>query len=112
MNIVKTIVFYLTVLLSAAAGVAKVMRTPQEVEFFAAAGFGVTALIVLGAMQIAGAALGLPQATRRIGAAVVAGGFLVSAAAIFITGNIGFGVVSLIPAALAGYFTAAPPAKH
>jgi hypothetical protein len=89
-------------LLSIAAGLAKVMQTPQEIEFLQGLGLSTFLIIVFGLVQIAGGVLLASKKTRMAGAVMVTFGFVVSAALIFIGGNVVFGLFSLIPAALAG----------
>ncbi len=89
-------------LLSIAAGLAKVMQSPQEMEFLQGLGLSVFLIIVFGLVQIAGGVLVAPKMTRLPGAVLVTLGFAVSTVLIFIGGNVTFGLFSLIPAALAG----------
>lgn len=101
MKWVKIIVLVLIALMSGAAGLAKVMKTPQETAFFEAVGLDLTFLIPLGIAQILGALLAVNPKTRRFGLGLVALGFLISAIMIFMSGNIGFGLGSLIPVIIA-----------
>jgi len=89
-------------LLSMAAGIAKVARTPQEVDFFAQAGLGILPLVLLGAVQILGGALCAAPRLRVIGLSLVTLGFLLSVLVIALTGNIGFAAISVLPAFLSG----------
>lgn len=57
MKILKIINLVLLVLLSISAGVAKVMKVPEELQFFTDAGLGVNVLVFLGALQILGGVL-------------------------------------------------------
>ncbi|GAA4052213.1 hypothetical protein [Parerythrobacter jejuensis] len=98
----------LLVLLSLAAGVAKVLQAPQEVQFFIDAGWGQGLLLPFGLVQIAGGVLALLGRSRRIGAILMALGFFLSAVAIFLTGNTVFAFLSLIPVALAVLFIRRP----
>ena len=54
MKLVQTIILVILILLSLAAGAAKLMQVPQEAQFFADAGLGIAAMISLGAFQIVG----------------------------------------------------------
>jgi hypothetical protein len=89
-------------LLSIAAGLAKVMQSPQEMEFLQGMGLSSFLIMVFGLVQITGGVLIAPKTTRLPGAILVALGFAISAVLIFIGGNVVFGLFSLIPAALAG----------
>ncbi len=103
MSLFRKIILIVLILMSLAAGAAKVLQMPQEIQFFQTAGLGIVLLMVLGVVQVVGAGLAAVPKTRTIGAGLMGVGFLVSAAVIFMTGNIGFGVFSLLPVALAGF---------
>lgn len=90
----------LLVILSLAAGSAKVASMPQEVEFFASAGLPEFWLLPLGIVQVVGALASLHPKSRGVGLILVALGFLSSSLVIFATGNVVFGAVSLVPVAL------------
>ena len=89
-------------LLSIAAGAAKVMQTPQEMEFLRGVGLSEILIMVFGLVQIAGGVLLVPQKTRLSGAVLAASAFIVSTVLIFIGGNIAFGLFSIFPVVLAG----------
>ena len=101
MKIVNILIVAVIALLSIAAGLAKVMQLPQEIEFLQGLGLSVFLIIVFGLVQIVGGVLIAPKRTRMPGAVLVASGFAVSAVLIFMGGNVTFGLVSLIPTALA-----------
>lgn len=90
-------VLIILVILSMAAGGAKVAGMPQEIQFFQDAGIHSVWLMPLGGLQLIGGLLAIYHRTRRTGIALIAIGFLVSTVVIFMTGNSGFGVFSLIP---------------
>jgi len=97
MKTAQTVLLVFIVLLCLAAGLAKVMQVPNEVEFFQSLGLNSNMLIAFGALQIfAGVELAIPK-TRKYGIAFAAFLFLASAVMLFISGNIPFGFVSLIP---------------
>lgn len=102
MKLAQKIILIILILMSFAAGAAKVMQMPQEVAFFAKAGLGVGIMVALGVMQIFGAALSIPPGLRVAGAAIMGAGFLASAVIIFMTGNLVFASVSLLPVLLTG----------
>lgn len=102
MKIVNYLIILIIVLLSVAAGIAKVMQTPQEMEFLQGMGLSSALIIIFGVVQIAGGVLLIPQKTRLVGAVLAASAFLVSTILIFVGGNLSFGLFSAIPAALAG----------
>ena len=111
MRILGFVVLGLLGLLSLAAGAAKLAQAPQEVEFFASVGLGAVWLYPLGALQVAGAIACIPARFRKLGIATVAMGFAISAGMIFATGNVVFGAVSLVPAALAAWLFIKTPSS-
>jgi len=102
MKIVKFLIIVVVALLSIAAGAAKVMQTPQEMEFLQGVGLSETLIMVFGLVQIAGGVLLVPQKTRLSGAVLAAMAFVVSTVLIFIGGNLAFGLFSILPIVLAG----------
>lgn len=102
MKFINIFIVAVIALLSIAAGLAKVMQSPQEIEFLQGLGLSVFLIIVFGLVQITGGVLIAPKKTRLPGAVLVTLGFVVSTVLIFIGGNVAFGLFSLIPAALAG----------
>ena len=93
-------ILIVVVIMSLAAGGAKVAAMPQEVQFFEDAGIVSAWLLPFGAMQIIGGLLAIYHRSRRAGLAVIALGFLLSSILIFATGNVAFGFVSLLPVLL------------
>jgi hypothetical protein len=102
LKIVNRIIVAIVALLSIAAGLAKVMQTPQEMEFLQGLGLSSFVIVVFGLVQIAGGVLMVPKKTRMPGAILVALAFVVSTVLIFMGGNLAFGLFSIIPIALAG----------
>ncbi len=109
MKILGLVVLGLLGLLSLAAGAAKLAQVPQEAESFASLGLGAGWLYPLGALQVIGAIACIPARFRRLGIAVVALGFAISAGMIFATGNASFGAISILPAALACWLAVKTP---
>lgn len=101
MKYLNIVLLIIIILMSIAAGAAKVLQTPQEAEFFAAAGLGNTAMIALGIWQIAGAILAAVPKFRMAGSFVIAAGFLASVLVILMTGDLTFAVISLAPVGVA-----------
>jgi len=89
-------------LLSIAAGLAKVMQTQQEMEFLEGLGLSSALIVVFGLIQIAGGLLLALKKTRMLGAILVMSALVVSAALIFVGGDLQFGLFSLVPIALTG----------
>jgi hypothetical protein len=92
----------LLALLSIAAGLAKVMLVPEETAFLDGFGFSSVHIVIFGAVQIFGGALLAVPFSRVVGGITVAAGFLFSAVLVFMSGNMVFGGVSLLPVILAG----------
>ena len=91
------ILVYALALLSAAAGIPKIMQMPQELGFLNAIGFNAIAVSLLGLAQLAGAILLLWTKTRLIGAGLAGLSLLLSSVAILVSGNTQFGLISLLP---------------
>ena len=102
MNIVNILIIAIVALLSVAAGLAKVMQTQQEMEFLQGFGLSSALIVAFGLVQILGGVLLVPKRTRLPGAVLAASAFVVSTVLIFAGGNLTFGLVSMLPIALAG----------
>ena len=100
MKIINNLLIIIIALLSITAGVAKVMLAPQELQFLQNFGLNHTLIIIFGVIQILGGALLSHKRVRLYGAIIVAVGLLISTVMIFVSGNITFGMVSLIPVVL------------
>ena len=103
MKIVNMLLLIIIALLSIAAGVAKLMQVPQELEFLQSAGLNATLIMVFGVAQVTGGLLLLIPKTRVFAAVLVFLGFALSSLLIFIVGDIDFALISLIPVALTVY---------
>lgn len=101
MKIVNILIVAIVALLSVAAGLAKVMQTQQEMEFLQGFGLSTAMIVAFGLVQILGGILLVPPKTRLAGAILAASAFVVSIVLIFVAGNITFGLVSMVPVALA-----------
>ncbi len=88
-------------LLSILAAVPKLIRVPQELDFFAGVGLGPAAVVIFGAIQLIGGVLLIRGKTRRLGAMITAAMFLGSAVMVLASGQWMFGIVSLVPVVLA-----------
>lgn len=100
MKILNIVLVVLIAILSIAAGIAKVMQSPQEVEFLQSFGFTSMLILAYGIVQIAGGGLLAIPATRKLGAMITILAFGLSTVLIFIGGNFVFGFVSLLPIAI------------
>ena len=90
-------------LLSLVAGTAKVAQVPEEMAFLEQFNLNQPAILVFGTVQILGGVLALISKTKLYGLWLVQIAFLVSAGLVFISGNIPFGVFSLLPVLLASF---------
>lgn len=88
-------------LLSIAAGLAKVMEVPQEVGFLRSFRFNDTLIFIYGFVQIVGGVLLALPKTINWGAIITILAFILWSVLIFIGGSLMFGLVSLLPVALA-----------
>lgn len=100
MQTLKIVLLTILVLMSLAAGVAKMMRMPQELAFLAHLGMDGTAVLILGLIQSAGGLLLIPPKTRRIGAVLAVLALIVSALALFAAGSTSVGLITLFPIAI------------
>jgi hypothetical protein len=100
-KIVNSLIIAIIALLSIAAGLAKVMQTQQEMEFLQGVGLNSVMIVTFGLVQIAGGVLLVLRKTRMLGAVLAASALAVSTVLIFIGGNLAFGLVSILPIALA-----------
>ncbi len=101
MKIVNILIIAIIALLSIAAGLAKVMQTQQEMEFLQGVGLSSVLIVAFGLVQISGGVLLVPRKTRMLGAVLAASALFVSTVLIFVGGNLLFGLVSILPIALA-----------
>ncbi|MGI9222550.1 MAG: hypothetical protein ACR2QS_16100 [Woeseiaceae bacterium] len=98
----KTLNWMLLALLGVAAGVAKMMQVPQEMAFFQGElGFGSNTIVAFGALQFIGGLMIVFKKTRLAGSILLGLTLFLSSVVIFMSGNIGFGLVSLIPVVMA-----------
>mgnify|MGYP003384778784 CR=1 FL=1 len=102
MKYIYNLLIIIVAVLTSAAGIAKVMLAAQELEFLQSFGFNNTFIIIFGVIQIMAGALLINKNSRLYGAGITGAGFFVSSMLIFTTGNVSFGVVSLLPVALTG----------
>ena len=97
----RAIILIVLVVMSLAAGGAKLLQMQQEVQFFNEAGLGTVPLILLGLIQMVGGGAAILSKSRIPGICLIALGFLLSSIVILMTGNTGFAFGSLVPVALA-----------
>ena len=88
---------YVLGLLSIAAAVPKILQMPQELGFLSSLGIGGAAVVGLGLLQLVGGVWLMVPKLRLFGAFIADLMFTVSSAALFVSGNLAFGLVSLLP---------------
>ena len=100
MKIVRLLLIVIVALLSIAAGAAKVIQAPQEMEFLQGFGLSTLSIIVFGLVQILAGVLLAPQKTRISGATLAIIAFAASTILIFKGGNFAFALFSILPIVL------------
>ena len=102
MNRFRTSVWILLALLGVAAGIAKMLQTPQEMTFFQGQmGFSAEAIMAFGLLQFVAGVMLVFKKARLVGAALLGITLLLSSIVIFMAGEIAFAMVSLIPLLMA-----------
>lgn len=96
-------VLIILVIMSLAAGSAKVANLPPEIQFFENAGIDIIWLLPHGGLQIIGGLMAIYHRTRKVGLVIIALGFVFSTVMIFMAGNAAFGVFSLLPVLLCAF---------
>lgn len=103
MKILNLLLISLLVLLSIAAGFAKILLVEQEVKFLQSFGFNELMIIAFGLVQICAGTLLIAHKTRLFGALLAILSFLFSTILLFFSGDILFALVSIIPIVLASF---------
>jgi hypothetical protein len=101
MKILYTAILVLTILLSLATGLFKLMQQPADIELFQKIGLEKIGTTVLGAIQFTGGILLSFLRTRKLGAIVMATTFVLASVAVFANELYGFGAFSLLFIAMA-----------
>lgn len=101
MGIALKVNWILITLLSIATGAFKIAQQPEDIELFSAIGMNATATTLLGAVQLLGGILLLPNKTRHIGAWIMIPTYILASIAVFANQMIIFGMVSLLFIAMA-----------
>lgn len=97
MKILNLALIAIITLLTIAAGVAKILQSPEEVKFLQGFGFNSALIIAFGVVQVIGGIfLALPKA-RKWGALITSVGFSISSILIGLSGNLVFSLVSMLP---------------
>jgi len=103
MNKLKAAVLIVLILLGISAGVAKILKMPEELAFFQAVGLGESIVLLFGIVQLVGGILLIFRRTRFAGALVSTSTYLASAIMIFVSGAISFGAISMLPVFMSGW---------
>ncbi|MEZ4321649.1 MAG: DoxX family protein [Myxococcota bacterium] len=85
----------LLTVLSVMTGVVKLVQMPEEMQIFADAGFSTSATVAFGVVQLVGGLLLIPNATHRVGGALMIPTFVVATGVLFVNGLVPFGLFSL-----------------
>ena len=97
MNALNITLVLLLALLSIAAGTAKVMEIPQEMEFLQSFGFTAEQILAFGVVQIIAGVMMVLFKLRLLGSIIATLAFLASSILLFMNANMLFGAVSLVP---------------
>lgn len=103
MKILNVIIVSLMSLLSISAGFAKIMQVPQEMTFLISFGLSTTTILIFGIVQVIGGLLLAIPKTRLVGATLIIIAFLLSTILVLLSGNLPFGLVSMLPLAATGW---------
>ena len=98
-----TVLLVLISLLSVAAGLAKVAQVPNEMAFLQGLGLSKELILLFGAIQITAGCMVWVSAVRPLGLWFVFLMFLLSTAMLFVSGDLVFGLISVVPVVLTGF---------
>jgi hypothetical protein len=96
MKITSKIILTLTILLSIATGMFKILQQKADIELFNRIGIGVVGTTGLGIIQLAGGILLIFPKYRKLGATIMVVTFLLAAVAVFANQMFIFGMVSIL----------------
>ena len=100
MRILKIILLAIVVLLGLGSGIAKVMLLADDLHFFGKIGLSEVGIQIFGTLQMIGALMLPFQKWRFLGSLILIITFLSSTSLLLISGNISFGIFSILPIAL------------
>ena len=101
LRVLLLVAVYALALLSAAAGIPKILQMPQELGFLQFLGFSAAAVSILGIVQLAGGVLLLLKKTRTTGAVLAGIAMLFSSIALYVGGNTRFALITFVPLVIA-----------
>lgn len=104
MKILKTINLVLLILLGFLSGIAKVVKLPQEMEFFhGEMGFAENTIVIFGLVQLAAGILLITSKSRLPGAVLLASTLIISSIVLFVAGKVPLGLFSILPILMTGF---------
>ncbi len=101
MRVFLMVIWVLTIVISIATGLFKILQQEADIQLFGAIGFNETMVTLLGIVQFIGGVLLVPSKTRVVGAYIMIPTFIVASLAVFANGMWVFGGVSLVFIAMA-----------
>jgi hypothetical protein len=96
MKLFNKVILVLTIVLSLATGVFKVLQQKADIELFEKIGFGAFGTTLLGLIQIIGGIYLIFPKYRKYGALVMIGTFSIATIAVFVNKMYVFGIVSIL----------------
>lgn len=96
MNTFLKINWILTIVLSLATGVFKILQQEEDIALFDKIGFNSVSTTLLGIVQLIGGILLIIPKTRKLGAYVMIPTFVIASVAVFANEMYVFGIVSLL----------------
>ena len=96
MKITYTVILILTILLSIATGVFKVLQQKADIDLFNTIGIGIIGTTILGIVQVTGGVLLIFPACRKSGALIMVATFCIATTAVFANRLYVFGLVSIL----------------
>jgi len=101
MKVFFKVVLVVTILLSIATGVFKLLQQEADIQLFQVLGFNAVWTTILGAVQVLGGVLMIFPKYRAVGAYIMIPTFMIASLAVFMNQMWVFGIISLIFIAMA-----------
>lgn len=103
MKLTHKVILTLTILLSIATGVFKILQQKADIDLFNKIGIGTTGTTLLGLIQLAGGFLLIFPKYRKLGASTMIVTFIIASVAVFANHLYVFGLVSILFIVMALY---------
>ncbi|TLU61354.1 hypothetical protein FE810_15190 [Thalassotalea litorea] len=103
MKILHLALIVIITLLAIAAGMAKLLGSPQEVQFLKGFGFNSLLIMIYGLVQVTGGVLLVIPKTLKLGATITVFAFSLSCILIAVSGNYAFFLISILPIAITAF---------